>query len=511
MIDRSEAAPGLDFLKRLRYRWLLAASVFSAMFACIAAIVLLLPNKYEARLKVVVKNDRIDPFVGSDKQTQGILNVNDVSEPRINTEIQLLTSSKVLLEVVRDCKLAEPTGKSRQPVEQREEIAVKQLRHELVVEPVRNSNVIEVSYQSPNPERSARVVNSVWKAYTVASRDMHGVPGSVNFFESLSKSYDAQLVEAQQNLLRFRTEHGVVSLPEEQTLALTNAAHIQSQMADSAAEAQKAAAAANHLQREMSALPSSVERDRRSVPNQTLIQQMTTSLVMLQNKQTEAMARYQPGDRILKELETEIARTQAALSQAKTSPGDEVSMAANPAMDVAKGEYIRVSAAEAAARAETGELARQLQMDRASLMALTTESPEYKLLLQRVTELEELDESYHKKMDAARFEHMLDEQQISNLSVVDSPMAESLPSSPKRGMLMVLGMIWSLVVALIVAAVTEAVAGCVRSPYDLGLVTGVPLLATIPSVAVAPGFASFPVLYLSMQRVDASILSEVRS
>ena len=287
---------------------------------------------------------------------------------------------------------------------------------------------------------------------------MHGVPGSLGFFEHLSSQYDAQLAAAQDELTTFRRTHDIVSLPEEQSLALNNAARLRGQIADSSAEERKSSAAATRLKHEIDSLPASVERDRRSVPNHALIQQLTTALVSLQNRKAEASLRYQSGDRLLKDLDADIARTESALVQAKKTASEEVSVAANPAMDVARGEYIRMAAVGAGAQAQTAELARQMGKDHARLSALTADSAIYKQLLQKVTELEELDQSYHKKTDEARFEQMLDDQQISNLALLDEPFTSALPSSPKRGLFLSLGFFWSIFIAFAVTAATEAIA-----------------------------------------------------
>ena len=509
MTIASGESTGLDFLKRMRHRWPLAAAVFAAVFACAAALILTTPNKYQAHLKIAVKNDRIDPMVGSDKQTQGILYVNDVSEQRINTEIQLLISSKVLREVVQRCHLGDMVkGKSESS---RNEAALQMLERELSVSPVRNSNVIEIAYESTDPQRSAQVVDAVWQAYTSASRVMHGVPGSLGFFEKLSTTYDGLLASAQANLNQFRATHNVVSLPEELSLELANASRLSSQMADSSVAAEKSAAAANHLKSAIESMPASVERDRRSMPNQALTQQLTSLLVTLQNRRTEAAARYQPGDRLLSELDTQIARTETQLAQAGRTTSDEVSVAANPAMDVARSEYVRSTAESAGAKAQTAELARQIRKNRNELATLTAESAIYKNLVQRVAEMEELDEGYHKKTEEARLEQSLDEQRISNLALLEEPYVPSMPHSPRRGLLLTLGLAWSALLALLVAAVAEAATPRIRSPFQFGQLTGLPLLAIVPESTPAPRFSSFPMLYLSMQRRPASVTVEGQS
>ena len=500
MTNENHQASGLDFLKRLRHRWRLAGGLFAAVFLAGAAVILLLPNKYQAELKVAVKNERVDPMMGSDKQTQGILYVNDVSEPRINTEIELMTSSKVLGQVVERCHLGSLVKLRGRPESSRKEAALRMLERDLKVDPVRNSNVIQVTYESTDPHRAADVVSALWQFYSSASRVMHGVPGSLAFFERLSSNYDDQLADAQKDLEQFRKSHRVVSLPEELTLSLANASHVSSQIADSSAAAERSAAAAARLDREIHSMPASVERDRRSIPNHALTQQLTSLLVTLQNKYTETSARYQSGDRLLTELDAQIARTEAQLAQANRTTSDEVSVAANPAMDVARSEYVRSTAETAGARAQTAELARQLDKDRANLAMLTAESATYKQLTQRVAEMEELDETYHKKTEEARLEQSLDEQRISNLALLDEPFVPALPHSPKRGLLLTLDLLWSLLIAFLAAAIAEMMSKRIHSPFQLGQATGLPLLAILPARTPAPRFSSFPALYLSMQR-----------
>ena len=187
-----------------------------------------------------------------------------------------------------------------------------------------------------------------------------------------------------------------------------------------------------------------------------LTQQLTSLLVTLKNKKTESSLRYQPGDRLLTELDAEIALTEKALAQAGRSPADEVSISANPAMDIARGEYIRMTALGAGAQAQTNELSRQMGKDHARLSALAAESSTYTQLVQKVTELQDVAQSYHRRTDEARFEQMLDEQHISNLALLDEPFTSALPSSPKRGLLLSLGFLWSVVIALISGAAVEA-------------------------------------------------------
>src|SRR5262249_5020059 len=66
-------------------------------------VTLLLPNRYESRMKILVKNQRVDIAITPEATTGAPAPAveNEVSENQINSEIELLTSKDLLTEVVK--------------------------------------------------------------------------------------------------------------------------------------------------------------------------------------------------------------------------------------------------------------------------------------------------------------------------------------------------------------------------------------------------------------------------
>src|SRR5258708_28637358 len=86
----------------------LVLSIFLIVVIGTAIVTFLLPNKYESRTKILVKNQRVDVAITAE-QTGGApppTVENEVSENQINSEIELLTSKDLLTQVVTDCGLA---------------------------------------------------------------------------------------------------------------------------------------------------------------------------------------------------------------------------------------------------------------------------------------------------------------------------------------------------------------------------------------------------------------------
>jgi len=123
-------------------------------------VTLVLPDKYESRMKILVKNQRVDVAITAANSTQpGAMTDGEVSETQINSEIELLTSRDLLTQIVKECGLANAThgwlSRTPPPETIRVETAVNQLSRDLVVTPARKANIISISYASNSPEVSA--------------------------------------------------------------------------------------------------------------------------------------------------------------------------------------------------------------------------------------------------------------------------------------------------------------------------------------------------------------------
>src|SRR5436189_2500537 len=72
-----------------------------------AVLTFLMPNEYESRMKILVKNTRSDVPITPERTTgtAGTYFENEVSENQINSEIELLTSDDLMKQVVTECGL----------------------------------------------------------------------------------------------------------------------------------------------------------------------------------------------------------------------------------------------------------------------------------------------------------------------------------------------------------------------------------------------------------------------
>src|SRR5438105_3796447 len=124
-----------DGASALFRRKTLVLITFLTVITGTALVTFLLPDKYESRMKILVKNQRVDVAITPEATSGAPAPDNEVSENEINSEIELLTSKDLLTQVVKDCSLSknEVSWLARTPPSEtvREELAVNRLAKDL--------------------------------------------------------------------------------------------------------------------------------------------------------------------------------------------------------------------------------------------------------------------------------------------------------------------------------------------------------------------------------------------
>lgn len=485
--------------RRLWHRRKLCFAVAGAMLAICVVGIVAIPRKYQSNLKVLVKNERVNAPVSQDGQTQGVFYIDEVGEARINTEIELLSSRDLLRAVVRRCHLAAAEGRRGTETE-REDLAIGHLQKSLSVLPVRKSTVIGVSYRSSDARQSAEVLRALMDLYLDSHLRVHGAPGTVSFFEHLAEKYDTERQAAEGQLAELKTRLGVGSLKDERAMRLQRIEDLQTRRGESAAAAARSDKQRSRLLEFVSSTPATTEKERRDIPNQYAIQQLTTVLVGLENRLPEVTSRYREDDRVVRDLNAQIQQTKDALAEARQTRSEEVATEANPLHRAAETDYIRTEAEHAGAVSQEQELSRELHAEQARLRLLDGEAAKYDEISRHVSQLIDMTESYRKKGYEAEVGDLLDKQRIANIAVIEEPSQPLLPVSPRRGILLFLGVVWSAMAGLGAAIMVELCARRVRSPFELEQALDAPVLAAFDPGSLPPRYGStVAALYHSLQ------------
>src|SRR5689334_19745434 len=130
----------------------LMAFCFMFVFGAVILITLFMPRQYEAELKILVKGERADPLVSPEKDS--VASRPDVTEQDVNSEVELL-KSRDLLEKVALTNGVPPND----PV--RLSNAVQRLEKNIIVEPLKRTKLIRVTYKAESPHGAEVVLQTL--------------------------------------------------------------------------------------------------------------------------------------------------------------------------------------------------------------------------------------------------------------------------------------------------------------------------------------------------------------
>lgn len=458
---------------------------FLTVLAGTLVVTLVLPDKYESRMKILVKNQRIDVAITAANAPQpSAMADGEVTENQINSEIELLTSKDLLTQVVKDCGLANRTSGwfSRTLVTEnvRVERAVNQLAKELVITPVRKANIISITYASNSPQVSAQVLKRLGELYLEKHLKLHHPEGATDFFQTQAEDYETQLKEAEQRFTNFQQSNNLIVLQQQKELTLQKTAEAKANLLASEAAVNEATHRIKRVEQQLASMPERVITQSRSLPNQFSAERLNTMMVELQTRRTQLLTKFKPDDRLVKEVDEQIRITRDALEKAERKSAIEEATGLNPLRQTLETELARARLDQSASMARRATLTGQLQQYQGALDQLEANTAKHNDLQRQVKEAEDNYQLYAKKREESRIADELDRQKITNVSIAETPTAAQLPTSPNRILNLVLGVVLAgfLCVGSVLSA--ELLDDTVHSARQLEALTGAPVLATVP-------------------------------
>jgi len=461
--------------------------LFTFLAVVIGAVIVtvVLPNRYESRMKILVKNQRVDIAITPEATTGTNTPTveNDVSENQINSEIELLTSKDLLTEVVTSTGLdkQESSLLNRSMTDAvRVERAVNRLTKDLSINPVRKANVITISYASDSPQLSAAVLKKLGDLYLEKHLKLNHPVGATDFFKEKADEYDTQLKQSEQKLTDFQQSNNLVVLSQQKELTLQKTAEAKAKMMDADAALNEATNRIARVEQQLGAIPKRIVTQSRQLPNQYSAERLNTMMVELQNRRTQLLTKFRPDDRLVKEIDEQIRTTQLALDRAEQKTSVEEATDLNPLRQTLETELSRARLDQAGAKARRDTLTGQLQEYEGGLKKLESDTAKHDDLQREKKEAEDNYQLYAKKREEARIADELDRQKITNVSIAEAAAVPQLPSSPNRPLNLVLGVFLAAFLSLGSVFSAEMLSDVVYTPGQLEAMTGAKVLATVP-------------------------------
>ncbi len=441
-----------QFLSILRARKWAALLVFVLVVATTVVVSLLLPKKYLGSASVVidVKPDPVSMMANGAMALPGFM----------ATQVDILSSDRVALRVIRDLKLNENAELRQQWQTEAdgrgtfEQYLIEVLQKGLDIKPSRESNVIAVNYKSPSPQFAAALANAFAKSYIATTLELRADPA-----QSFKKLFDAQtadardaLERAQAKLSAFQQAKGIIATDERLDVENARLNELSSQLT------QLQAIAAESSSRNAQAQGAQSDRIQ-EVLNNPLIAGMKADLARGESRLKELNAKF--GDNHPQVIETRAnvneLRARIEAETRKVTSGVGVSNTIN--------------------RSREAQLQRELAAQRTRVLQMKVVRDEGVVLQREMESAQRIYDNLAVRLNQTVLESQNTQSYASVLTVAQPP---SEPASPKVLLNTALAVFLGLLLAVGVALLRELTDRRVRSADDVVAALGLPVLGTLP-------------------------------
>ncbi|AWI54425.1 chain length determinant protein EpsF [Aquabacterium olei] len=441
-----------DFLRVLRARWILALTTLLAVVILALVGSLLWPKKYTAKAVVMV-DMKMDPVAGT--STIGVM----PSAAYLATQVDIIESGHVARKVVRAMNLAQNTAMREEWADATrsegdfEAWLADKVGKNLKVAAARESNVIEIEYESADPGFSAALANAYAKAYMDSTVQFKTAPARQysDFFEERARLARQKMESAQAKLSQAQQDKGIVVTDERldvETAKLNDLAGqvttLRGVMADASSRRSQAVANAE------------ISPDAMS---NTVISSLKGDLARQEAQLDQSLERFGEQHPTIVELRAAIASTRAKI---RAEVG-RVSSSLNASSQISSS---RASAIQAAYE-EQRQKVLKMKQDRNDLLVLEREV-----------------EAAQRVFDAiqARQSQMSLEGSNSqtNIVVLGPATAPTSPSSPRLALNLVLATLLGGMLSLGLTLGAEFLDRRVRSASDVTTLIELPVIGTLP-------------------------------
>lgn len=419
--------------------------VFAILFGPVVAYVISQPPRYEAELKLILKNQRQAQPVTGERSAS--------SEPpldvAISEEIELLRSRDLAERVALATGLIARTRTEDEDRKARA-TAVQQLDKDLKITQLGKTPILSIKYSSRDPRAAAAVPNTLADLYIDKHVQVHHGAENAAFFAEQTSLYRQQLENAQAALARYRRSGDVSLIQDQKQASLRRSFEVEAQYQEVESQIRDARQRLALLHKQAGSQPASIETGSRVARNTALIERLKGQIIDLNNKRTELLSKYDPGYRLVREVDQQIADLRAALDRESAPQLVDQTMAPNPLRQSIESEILRTDAQVAGLEARRATLLKNLGSYKGrqdQLEALTADNND----LERAVRLAEENLTlYQRKLEAARLEDALNRQRILNVAILERAIVPVSAASQSGVYMLLFGFFMAAALALAV-------------------------------------------------------------
>ena len=447
-----------DYLRTLYKRRLTVLTFFIIVFVVVLIGALSATPIFEAASKVLI--EKVEVY--------NMSMMNPYSTPYdpefYDTQLQLIKSTAVAQKVVKKLNLDNayemyfPESKGMFPKDKpKTDMLAEIIRNGIIVTPIKNTKIVNISYMSPNPDFAVLVANSVAEAYIEEMLEMRMSFSrySISWMTGKAEEEKRKLENSEKALQEYMRSHDILTLQDRIAMTPEKLTEFNSQMIR-----------AETRRKELEALFSQIKRtgtkDAETIPAVTsdpTVQSIRTQIMNAEQNIEELSKRYGKKHPSMIKAEEELK----ILHQRKNQE-------INRIIASIKNEY-------ELARANESSLRSAVSSTRSEAINLNEKYVQYGVLAREAETNKQL---YDALMKGVKEQSVTGELQNVRIWVVEKAKKPGAPVKPKKLMNVLLGLVVGLFGGVGLAFFFEYLDNTIKSPEEIESKLGLPVLGIVP-------------------------------
>lgn len=442
-----------EYLRILRKRVWLIVACFLVVVVTVAVATYLERPIYRAATRVVLE-----------RQAPRVVNFQDSTSPVewwdrtefFQTQVQIIRSRPVLQRVIDSLGLANRKLELAQAAD-----AVAAVRSAITVDLVKNTRLIEIQVEDPEPTLAAEMANALANAYLTQTLELklNAARDALAWLTTHVTDLKAKVNESELALQRYREGAGLIAVEEKQSLSTKKLGEFNSGYVEAKAKRLEMETRLAELRKASQQLDG-MESSPMVIAN-PLVQRLKGQLVELEVQRSKLL-------KVYKDKHPEVLKVQSQIEEIAQKIREEVGRVAQSL----ESEYNVMKAREAAMLGAVNQYRDEVQ-------GLAKKEIQYGILKRDADTNQQLYELLLKRLKETNLSQELD---TNNVRIVEPAVVPTYPVKPRKVRNLAFAVVAGLTLGVGLALFVEYMDDTVGTPEQVEQTLGVPVFALIPVI-----------------------------
>lgn len=452
-----------QILRIIKVRWTWIATIFFVAVVLATWFSFRMTPIYESTASLIVKPENQSPLQDILAGSLGPLGKND-----IQNNVEIIKSRTVAERTIKRLRIGIVSGSKD----------FRAFREAISVQPIPNTDVIKVSFQSPNPRQAQQVANTLVDVFEELTQlnNQHSARAARTFVEAQLGNVAAKLVAAEDALVSYKQQEKIVEPSEEARAEVNKMVELEKMAAENEIGLMEAETRSQELRKRYAKESPTVISAQTMVSN-PLIQQYKSRLVQLETELAAAREKYTDKHPTVVSLLSQIEEVKSSLKKELSNILGSETTSVNPVHQELTKSLVAAETEALGLRSRLQGLRAVIKTNEAKFAGL----PQKEVELLRLTRDQEVTQAIYTMLLQKQEEIQIQEaMKVAGIQRVDPAIVSDKPVKPNKRMNVVIAGILGLFVGCGLVFLMEVLDTTVKTPEQAEQILGLAVLGQVP-------------------------------